>query len=269
VREVLERWAIVPRKRYGQNFLHDPAVAARIAASAGVGPGDAVLEIGPGLGALTRPLLASGARVTAIEVDRRIADYLEDELGSTPGFELIRGDVLSVDLDGVAPGARVLVGNLPYSITGPLLALLIDRADRLDRAVVMVQREVGARLTAGAGGRELGAPAVLLRLLYRVERVGVVGRGAFLPAPDVQSLVLRLDRIPGARLDPAVREAVNRAYRQRRKMIRKTLKDHVGSEAAIAAALVSLGHPDSARPEELEPEDWPRLLAAIAGEESA
>ena len=268
VREVLERWAIVPRKRFGQNFLHDPAVAARIAGAAGAGPGVPVLEIGPGLGALTRPLLEGGARVTAIEVDPRIADYLEEELGGQPGFELVRGDVLALDLDTVAPEARILVGNLPYSITGPLLGLLIRHAHRLDRAVIMVQKEVGARLTAGAGGREIGAPAVLLRLLYRVVREGVVGRGAFLPAPDVQSTVLRLERIPDARLDSAVRDAVNRAYRQRRKMIRKTLKDFLGPEEAIADALVSLGHADSARPEELEPEAWPRLIAAVAREDS-
>ncbi len=265
VREVLERYEIVPRKRFGQNFLHDPAVCRRIADAVGVAPGDPVVEIGPGLGALTEPLLEAGARVTAIEIDRRIANYLEDHLGGRDGFVLERGDVLELDLDRILPDRARLVGNLPYSITGPLLGCLIDRAHRIERAVIMVQREVGTRLVAGkgtgAGSRDLGAPAVLLRLLYRVEKLFDIGKGAFLPPPEIVSTVLRFERRPGAVLDPAVRDAVNIAYQQRRKMLRKTLKGTVASEAALAAALVEFGRPETARPEDLAPADWPRLLA--------
>lgn len=260
VREILERYRIVPRKRFGQNFLHDPAIAARIAALAGVGRGDRVLEIGPGLGALTRPLLAAGANVVAVEVDRRIAEYLAESLEGD--FELRVGDVLRLELDDVAPEPATLVANLPYSITGPILALLIEHADRFPRACLMVQREVGARLVAGSGSRELGAPAVLLRLLYRVKRAFDVGRGAFVPAPDIVSTVLRLDRLPESRLEPGLRDAINAAYRQRRKMVRKTLKGIVASEDALASALVAIGQPDSARPEDLEPEEWPVWIAA-------
>jgi 16S rRNA (adenine1518-N6/adenine1519-N6)-dimethyltransferase len=260
LRETLARYDIVPRKRLGQSFLHDPALGRRIVTAAGVGPGSEVLEIGPGLGALTIPLLESGARVTAIEIDRRIADCLQETIGERPGFTLIREDVLRIDLTEVAPSTGVLVANLPYSITGPLLARLIDHVDRIPRAVIMVQREVGNRLLAGAGGRGLGAPAVLLRLLYRVRRLFEVGRGAFYPPPDVVSAVLALDRIPGAALDSSLRQAVNIAYRHRRKMLRKTLKETVASEEVLAAALVALGRSDRARPEDLEPEDWPVLL---------
>jgi 16S rRNA (adenine1518-N6/adenine1519-N6)-dimethyltransferase len=267
VREVLERYEIAPRKRFGQNFLHDPAVCRRIVETVAPAPGESVLEIGPGLGALTVPLLDAGARVTAVEVDRRIADYLETALADRAGFELVRGDVLRTDLDRVAPEARVLVGNLPYSITGPILARLLDGAGRFDRVVIMVQREVAARLTAGAGGRELGAPAVLLRLLYRVEKRFDVGRGAFLPPPEVVSSVLRLERIPGARLDAGVRDAVNRAYRQRRKMLRKTLGGAIAPESALAEALESIGRSPAARPEDLEPGDWPELVARVARRE--
>jgi 16S rRNA (adenine1518-N6/adenine1519-N6)-dimethyltransferase len=260
VREILDRYRIVPRKRFGQNFLHDPAVAARIAALTGVGPGDRVLEIGPGLGALTRPLLASGAAVVAVEVDRRIAEYLRESLEGD--FELHVGDVLRLDLDAVAPDPVTLVANLPYSITGPVLALLIEQADRFPRACMMVQREVGARLVAAAGSRELGAPAVLLRLLYHVRRAFDVGRGAFLPAPEIVSTVLTFDRLAGQELAPGLRDAVNTAYRQRRKMLRKTLKGIVATEDSIASALMSIGQPDSARPEELAPEEWPAWIAA-------
>ena len=265
VRQVLDRYDIVPRKRFGQNFLHDPAVGRRIVDVARVGAGDAVLEVGPGLGALTIPLLETGANVVAVEVDERIATYLEDTLGDRPNFELVRGDVLGLDLAALLPGPATLVANLPYSITGPMLALLLENADRFPRAVIMVQKEVGTRLVAGAGGKEIGAPAVLLRLLYRVRRRFDVGKGAFLPPPEIVSAVIEFERLPGTTLDPFLRDAVNTAYRHRRKMIRKTLKGIVAAEAAIGGALAGLGHPDTARPEDLEPEDWPRLLSAVRG----
>lgn len=251
----------MPSKRFGQNFLHDPAVCARIVAEVGVTPGLPVLEIGPGLGALTGPMLAAGAAVTAVEVDRRIVAYLTDVHGENPSFRLHAGDVLRTDLPAVAPDARTLVANLPYSITGPLLSLVVSQAERFDRCVLMVQREVGERLTARAGGREIGAIAVLLRLLYDVERRFEVGRGAFLPRPDVVSVVLRFSRRPGTSLPAGLRDAVNLAYRQRRKMLRKTLGGVVAPEAALSAALAALGYPEAARPEDLEPDAWPALLA--------
>lgn len=225
-----------------------------------------MLEIGPGLGALTGPLLESGARVTAVEVDPRIADFLRDTFGGRPRFNLVRGDVLRLAWEELAAPGTILVANLPYSITGPVLARVIEHADLFARATLMLQREVAQRLTAGAGGKEIGAPAVLLRLLYRIERRFDVGKGAFLPAPEVASSVIGLERIEGARLDPHVRDCVNLAYRSRRKMVRKTLAGVVAPEEAIAAALIDAGHPAAARPEELEPADWPRVLARAAGE---
>jgi 16S rRNA (adenine1518-N6/adenine1519-N6)-dimethyltransferase len=263
IREILVEYGIAPRKRLGQHFLHDRAVCARIVAAAGVHPGDRVLEIGPGLGALTEPLLAAGARVTAVEVDRRLAAYLRDSLGGDPGFELREADVLSLDPEEIAPEPTLLIGNLPYSITGPLFALILAAPDRFPRAVLMVQKEVGSRLVAGAGGKRLGAPAVLLRLLYRVRRLFEVGSGAFLPPPDVVSVVVVLERIPGASLAADLADAVNAAYLHRRKMIRKTLAGRWASEELLADALTGIGRSASARPEELEPEDWPRLLDAV------
>jgi 16S rRNA (adenine1518-N6/adenine1519-N6)-dimethyltransferase len=264
VRQVLDRYGIVPRKRFGQNFLHDPAVAARIVAAAAVRPGERILEIGPGLGALTIPLLDAGARVTAVEVDPRIAGFLRDELGGRAGFTLRQGDVLDEDFARLSREHDALVANLPYAITGPLLARLLDAPPFLGRVVVMVQKEVAARLTAAAGGREIGAPSVLLRLLYRVERLFDVGRGAFLPRPDVASSVLRLIPAAATGVEPDLREAVNRAYRNRRKMLRKTLAGFVASEEAIGRALGMLGHAEAARPEDLEPDTWPELLRRAA-----
>jgi 16S rRNA (adenine1518-N6/adenine1519-N6)-dimethyltransferase len=260
VRETLDRYGITPRKRFGQNFLHDPAVARRIVAASGAGAGSRVLEIGPGLGALTGPLLEAGARVTAVEVDPRIAAYLEDAYAGRRGFTLVRGDVLRAPWSELAGPGALLVANLPYSITGPVLARLIDHADLFARATLMVQREVAQRLVAGAGGKEIGAPAVLLRLLHRVERLFDVGKGAFQPVPEVASSVIALERREGAVLAPGLRDAVNLAYRNRRKMLRKTLAGTVAAEGAIAAALRGLGRPPAARPEDLEPAEWPLLL---------
>ena len=263
VRDTLERFEIVPSKRFGQNFLHDPAVCARIVARVSAAPGSSVLEIGPGLGALTVPLLDGGAHVTAVEVDRRLAEFLHERLADRDTFRLHQGNILEVNLEEVAGDARILVGNLPYSITGPVLSRLVEHADRFDSCVIMLQREVGARLTAPAGGKAIGAIAVLLRLLYRIQKCFEVGTGAFVPRPEIVSVVLRLERIPGASLPAGLRDAVNLAYRHRRKMLRKTLGGVVASEEALAEALVELGHVARARPEDLDPEDWPRLLARV------
>ncbi len=234
----------------------------RIVEAAGVADGDDVLEVGPGLGALTVPLLDAGANVVAVEVDARIASYLRDEIGDRDRFTLVEGDVLRIDLEQLLPGPVTLVSNLPYSITGPVLSRLLNGADLFPRAILMLQKEVAARLVAGAGGKEIGAPAVLLRLLYRVRRLFTVGRGAFIPAPEITSAVLTLERIPGSKLDRRVKDAVNLAYRQRRKMLRKTLSGVVAEERCLTAALERLGRPGTARPEDLEPEEWPELIRA-------
>ncbi len=256
-------YAIVPRKRHGQNFLHDPAVARRIAASAALDPGDRVVEIGPGLGALTLPLLEAGARVAASEIDARLVRFLREEFAGQPRLDLREGDALEIDWAALAAEPFVLVSNLPYSITGPVLDRVLRTAPRIRRAVLMVQKEVAARLSAGAGGKVIGAPGVLVRILFDVEKLFDVGRGAFRPAPDVTSTVVRLTPRAGAKLEPHVREAVNRAYLHRRKMVRKTLDGFAGGESEIARVLESIGRAAGARPEELEPDDWLRLLAAL------
>jgi 16S rRNA (adenine1518-N6/adenine1519-N6)-dimethyltransferase len=222
-----------------------------------------VLEIGPGLGALTRGLLETGARVTAIEIDARVGAYLRETLGANANLTLLEGDALDFAWEEIAPEPVVLVANLPYAITGPILDRLVRHAPRIQRALLMVQREVAQRIASGAGGKEIGAPTVHVRLLYEVERLFDVGAGAFHPPPDVVSTVVRFVPRAGARLDPGLRETVNRAYRQRRKTLRKTLADETRSEDAIARALDAIGHSATARPEELEPDDWPRFLAAL------
>jgi 16S rRNA (adenine1518-N6/adenine1519-N6)-dimethyltransferase len=263
-REILDRYGIVPRKRHGQNFLHDPAVARRIVKEAGVGPRDRVVEIGPGLGAMTRPLLEEGARVTAIEIDPRIAGYLRDTLGEKEEFDLLEGDVLEVDWNSMGPEPWILVANLPYSITGPLLERILAPPAGMIRAILMVQKEVAARLTAKPEGKEIGAVGVFAQLLFSVERLFDVGAGAFHPPPEIVSTVLRLQLRSDRAVSAELRDAVNRAFRHRRKMIRKTLQGMPASEPVWGTALEAIGRSPNARPEELAPEDWPRLLAAVA-----
>lgn len=201
--------------------------------------------------------------MTAIEIDGRLAVYLRETFGDEPRFDLREGDALEFAWEEVVGAPFTLVANLPYSITGPILDRLLRHAPRIRRAVIMVQKEVATRLAAGAGGKEIGAPSVLVRLLYRVERLFDVGSGAFSPSPEIVSTVLRLEPRAEGTLRPGLREAVNRAYLHRRKMIRKTLAGPSASESVIEAALVAIGHAANARPEELEPDAWPLLLAKI------
>lgn len=267
IREILSAYEIVPRKRHGQNFLHDPAVAERIVAAAALAPGDTVLEIGPGLGAITKPLLRTGAHVVSIEIDPRLARYLRDDLGDQPRFRLLEGDALAVSWDAEFNDPFALVANLPYAITGPILDRLIGAPEKIRSAVLMMQKEVATRLGASPGGKEIGAPSVLVQLLFQVEKLFDVGSGAFQPAPDVVSSVVRFTPRHNAGFDADLRALVNRAYLHRRKMVRKTLAGCFGDERVWAKSLEVAGHSASARPEELAPDEWPLLLARVRGEQ--
>lgn len=182
------------RKALGQHFLHDRSVLERIVAGAGVGPGQRVLEIGPGPGALTRALLAAGARVWAVEVDERMVGHLRAQ--GLPDLRVLHADALAVDyreLAREAGGRFRLVANLPYNISGPLLARLLSQRDAFDALTVMLQREVAERLVAGPGGRNRGGLSVLAQAFCEVRTVVRVAPGAFRPPPRVESRVVRLD----------------------------------------------------------------------------
>jgi 16S rRNA A1518/A1519 N6-dimethyltransferase RsmA/KsgA/DIM1 with predicted DNA glycosylase/AP lyase activity len=267
VRDVLERHDIVPRRRFGQNFLHDPRIARRIADAAEVAAGERVLEIGPGLGALTRPLLDSGVAVTAIEIDERVADFLRRNSragapsrwsGATSGRRIWIG----------SRPTRALVANLPYSITGPVLApprrsrgslrpRALDAAEG-SRHASDPRPPAGASSArcpccSGCSGASSGSSTSAAARSFR-RRTSCVRR--------------RFTRIPGTRLPADLKEAVNRRLPPAAQDARKTLAGFVADEAALAAALASLGHPEAARPEELAPEEWPALLAAARGRTS-
>jgi len=264
IRALLDRHGLVARKDLGQNFLADERVAAKLADLAQVGPGDAVLEIGCGLGVLTRALAARAERMVTLEIDAGIVRLLRAEASLPANVELVHADALRCDLAALVAslGPRVrVVANLPYSISAPALRRLLDLRARLAGWSVMLQREVAARLLAAPGSREYGSLGVLHRLAVRVERCLELPPAAFFPEPRVRSRFLRMTPLAVPALGPGELEAVEallrRAFGQRRKTLRGALREAAGPEV-LARALAAAGVDPRLRAEALAPE---RLLA--------
>ena len=251
-----------PRKRFGQNFLADSHYVARIAAAVDPQPGDAIVEIGPGLGALTDTLVACARSITAIEIDRDLAARLRQRFG-TDRLTLHEADALAFDFASLGPGLRV-VGNLPYNISSPLLFHLASFEAQLRDIHVMLQREVVARMTAHPATADYGRLTVMLQARFSVMRLFTVPAGAFRPAPNVESAVARLLPLGPARPpiadDALFARVVAAAFGQRRKTLRNAL-----SSLADERALVNADIDPSARGETLSVEDFVRLANSIAG----
>jgi 16S rRNA (adenine1518-N6/adenine1519-N6)-dimethyltransferase len=212
------------RKRFGQHFLVDPSVIDRIVAAIDPRPGEALVEIGPGRGALTTPLVERCERLTVVELDRDLAARLR----RNPRLEVVEADVLTVDVAALArsPGAPLrVVGNLPYNISTPILFHLLESADAIADQHFMLQKEVVARMAAGPGGKDFGRLTVMLQWRYDIEALFDVPPRAFEPPPRVDSAVLRMTpRREPAAVDPALlREIVTVGFSQRRKLLRHTL----------------------------------------------
>ncbi len=244
------------RKRFGQNFLADPHYVQRIVDAVAPAPGERIVEIGPGLAALTGALVARAGHVTAIEIDRDLAARLRDRFA--PGaLTLHEADALLFDYAALGSDLRV-VGNLPYNISSPLLFLLAAHAMRLRDVHVMLQKEVVARMAAAPDTPDYGRLSVMLQVVFRIERLFVVPPGAFRPAPKVESAVARL--VPLREQAPALVDAdlfariVAAAFAQRRKTLRNALSALCAPET-IAAADVDSG----ARGETLAVDDFVRL----------
>jgi len=276
-RALLARHGLTAKKSWGQNFLVDRRVLARIVAAVGARPGEVVVEIGAGVGTLTAALLAgtgeAGARplrLLAVERDPDMLAVLRAELGGEGRVELRAEDAARFDFAGAARaagGPLVVVGNLPYQITTPLLFGIVDAGAAVDRAVVMVQKEVAERVVARAGGKIYGRLSVMVQQRMDARILFHVPAGAFHPRPRVVSSVLSLVRRPSARA--AVRDealfadVVKAAFGTRRKMLRRSLADAFG-EAVALAALASAAIDGTRRPEELEVEALGRLADGVA-----
>ena len=248
--------AFRPRKRFGQNFLADPHYVARIVAAVDPQRGDNVVEIGPGLGALTGELIARANGIAAIEIDRDLAARLSDRFDSAQ-LRLFEADALAFDFASLGPRLRV-VGNLPYNISSPLLFHLASYEAQLRDVHVMLQREVVARMTARPATPDYGRLTVMLQARFAVTRLFTVPAGAFQPTPKVESAVARLLPLGDAR--PAIADEalfariVAAAFGQRRKTLRNALAAIAG-EGTLRAANID----PSARGETLSVADFVRL----------
>jgi 16S rRNA (adenine1518-N6/adenine1519-N6)-dimethyltransferase len=249
------------RKRFGQNFLVDPHYIARIIAAVAPRPGERIVEIGPGLGALTRPLIEASGRVTAIEIDRDLAARLTTEYPSDR-LALHVADALRFDFAQLGRDLR-LIGNLPYNISTPLLFHVAQYDAHVRDITVMLQREVVQRMAAAPGTADYGRLSVMLQARFAVERLFVVPAGAFRPAPKVESAVARLAPLGTARpqlADAALfAQLVTAAFGQRRKTLRNAL-----SAFATDVELEREGIAPGARGETLSVADYIRLANALA-----
>lgn len=246
-----------PSKALGQNFVVDANTVRRIARLAEVGPHDVVLEVGPGLGSLTLALLARGGRVVAVEIDRRLAARLPRTVadlqpGSTPRLTVLTEDAGRVQDLPWLPTA--LVANLPYNVAVPVLLHCLARFPSLGRGVVMVQAEVADRLAARPGTTAYGVPSVKLAWFAEARRVGTVAASVFWPVPRVGSGLVSLTAVdpPATRLPRSeVFATVDRAFSQRRKMLRSSLAFLAGGHRAAVDVLTVAGVRPDARPEQL------------------
>ncbi len=262
IRGLLEAHGLHPSRALGQNFVADPNTVRRIARLAGVGPGDHVVEVGPGLGSLTLALAETGAAVTAVEVDRHLVPVLREVVADT-GVTVVEGDALRLDWGPVLAGADrwALVANLPYNIATPLVLDLLAGVPAIDRMLVMVQHEVGERLAAGPGDSAYGIPSVKVAFRATAEVVGRVPPTVFVPRPRVDSALVRITRRPSPAVDadPAVLfRLVDAGFGQRRKMLRRSLASIVPPGAIEAA-----GVDPTARAEQLTLPEWAALAAVV------
>jgi 16S rRNA (adenine1518-N6/adenine1519-N6)-dimethyltransferase len=251
----------IARKRFGQNFLHERGIIERILRAIDARPGERIIEIGPGQGALTWPLLDRIKSLTAIEIDRDLIPRLQAEAPKHGELTIVEADVLTVDFTALAAGAQIrLVGNLPYNISSPILFHALEHAAVIRDMHFMLQKEVVERMAAAHGNKVYGRLSVMLQAYCRVDPLFTVPPGAFTPAPKVDSAIVRLTpkaagEIPAhdrARLELLVRHG----FSQRRKTLRNAL-DGVATPAQMQAAGIDPG----ARAEAVAVADWLRLAA--------
>ncbi len=241
LREALEAHGLWAKKAFGQHFLLDLNVTRKIARLAQVGEGEHVIEVGPGPGGLTRALLETGARVTAIEMDERFRPLLQEVADVAPNLELIFADALKVDEAAIAAGQPAhLVSNLPYNVGTPLLIKWLTGPWTPRSLTLMFQREVADRITEGPGDEAYGRLAVIVQATCKARRVLDAPARAFTPPPKVDSAVVRLEPLaerPSAERLDALQKVTAAAFGQRRKMLRSSLKVLGGEELILAAGL--------------------------------
>ncbi|WP_449408662.1 16S rRNA (adenine(1518)-N(6)/adenine(1519)-N(6))-dimethyltransferase RsmA [Microbacterium maritypicum] len=270
IRRLAAELDVVPTKKLGQNFVVDANTVRKIVQAAAVRPGERVVEVGPGLGSLTLAILEAGASVTAVEIDHRLAARLPQ----TAVEHGVDADMLTVvDADALRvtelPGApAVLVANLPYNVSVPVLLHFLETFPYLQRGVVMVQAEVAERLAAKPGSKIYGSPSVKAAWYGEWKLAGTVSRQVFWPVPNVDSLLVGFDRTEGERGSEDERRRtfaiVDAAFNQRRKMLRQALSGLLGGSAAASEVLIAAGVAPTARGEDLTVDDYQRVAQEVA-----
>jgi 16S rRNA (adenine1518-N6/adenine1519-N6)-dimethyltransferase len=258
------RLPVAPKRDFGQHFLVDENILGVIGRLAELAPDDVVLEIGPGLGILTRYLADRVARVHAVELDSTLEPHLRDGLGGRANVELLFGDALRLDLAALSPAPRKLVANLPYNVATPLVVESLDGLPTLELWCVMVQREVADRFFAQPRTKAYGAVSVLVQLA--AERTGFhpVARTVFKPPPNVESALLAFRRTALPDDFPRIKRVVEAAFAHRRKTLPNSLElAGVATRERAAAAVEAIGRPASSRAEELRPHEFVALADAV------
>ncbi|MDH5301336.1 MAG: 16S rRNA (adenine(1518)-N(6)/adenine(1519)-N(6))-dimethyltransferase RsmA [Gammaproteobacteria bacterium] len=254
------------RKRFGQNFLHDPNVINRIVACINPKKGDRMVEIGPGQGAMTTPLLAALGEIDVVELDRDLIPILHQLLDDKGTLRIHSADALKFDFASLRQSGEKLrvVGNLPYNISTPLIFHLLEQAEIIQDMHFMLQKEVVDRLAAAPDSKAYGRLSVMVQYYCAVDKLFNVGPGAFKPAPKVDSAIVRL--VPHAKPPVEVKdmqlfaEVVNRAFGQRRKTLRQAIKGLVSAEQ-----MESIGIDSNRRGETLSLEDFAALANLVSG----
>jgi len=266
IRELAAQLDLKPSKSLGQNFVIDSNVCTKIVRTAGVTSDDIALEIGPGLGSLTLAMLEVAKSVIAVEIDPRLAQQLPitvaEHFEHPENLTVINKDALAVNDLPVAP--TVLVANLPYNVSVPVLLHLLEKFPTLRTGVVMVQAEVADRLAAKPGGKEYGIPSVKAAWWAEVKNVGTVSRSIFWPAPNVDSKLVGFTRRETAGSEESrekVFTIIDAAFAQRRKMLRSALSSLYGSSSAAEAILIQAGIDPTLRGEALQVESFCKIAA--------
>ena len=269
-KEVLAKYNMSAKKKFGQNFLIDSHVLEGIVEAAGVTDDDLVLEIGPGIGSLTQYLAEAAGKVVAVEIDKTLLPVLADTLSEYDNVTVINEDILKVDLDEIVSenGGRPIkvVANLPYYITTPIIMKLFESRARIESITVMVQKEVADRMAAGPGGKDYGSLSLAVGYYAKAVTVMDVPPSSFIPQPNVGSAVVNLSRYTEPRVkvqdEKRLFEIVRTAFNQRRKPLSNSLSNNPSlgvSRQEVADALLKMGVDEKARGEILTLEQFAEL----------
>jgi 16S rRNA (adenine1518-N6/adenine1519-N6)-dimethyltransferase len=264
-KHLLQQHGLSPKKSLGQNFIYDDAILAKIAGAAELIPKDEVLEIGPGLGALTQHLAHLVRRVVAVELDGRLIPIFQEQLFDYTNIKLVQADILDIDPADYFQQDYKVVANVPYYITGAILRHLLESACKPTRMVMTVQQEVAERLTAEPG--KLSLLAISVQFYGQVEIVDTIKAGAFWPRPDVDSAVIRINLYDERVVEPDEEKRffglVKAGFSQKRKQLQKNLRAINGDKAKVRQLLQSAGVDGTRRAETLNLEEWAAVYRAF------